>query len=404
MQSSHLISVEQALQTLLSYSQCRLDTIFLPIEQALGYVLSDDVVSNIDIPPKDNSSMDGYAIKVENFDGQSMPLSGRISAGQVSPTLADNTAVRIFTGAQIPNGADCVVPQEECEQASINGVKQVEIFSMPSVGDNIRKQGEDLKQGDIILEKGRKIRAQEIGLFASIGLQTVPVYRALKVAIFSTGDELINPGTPLKQGQIYNSNRYTLLGLLADMAVKVIDLGVIKDDFNLTKKTLLAASKQADLIITTGGVSVGEEDYIKTALEEIGELMMWKIRMKPGRPLAFGRINQAFFMGLPGNPVSTFAVFNLFVRPFMVNFSGQIGYQQRQYLVEADFNWLTKGNRREYLRAKVEGSKVAIYPNQGSGVLSSVSWADGFCCIQEDNMVRKGDLVPFIPFSQWGNS
>ena len=393
-----LISVDTALATLLKSAQCCLETISLPIEQSLGYVLSQDEVSSINIPPEDNTSVDGYALNANNFAWDKLPVSGRITAGIAGQTLIKNTAMRIFTGAQIPQGANCVVAQEECEQTD----DKVEIFVMPTAGQNIRKQGEDIKLGDIILTKGTRIRASEIGLLASIGRQTVSVYRKIKVAIFSTGNEIINPGKPLLAGQIYNSNRYTLLGLLAHMPVQIIDLGVVADDFNIVKKTLLTASKQADLIITTGGVSVGEEDYIKIALEEIGELMMWKIAMKPGKPLAFGRINQAFFMGLPGNPVSTFAVFNLLVRPFLTHFMGQINYQQVQYLLQANFNWSAKNNRREYLRARQTNGKINIYTNQSSGVLSSVAWADGFCCILENSTVKKGDLVPFIPFNQWG--
>lgn len=395
---SQLVNVEQALTTLLSYANPSEKTQLIAIEQSLGFVLAQDVISDINIPPKDNSSMDGYALNSADFLGEPLKVSARISAGETSQMLKKNTAVRIFTGAQIPQGADSVIMQEECEQNQ----DSVEIFSLPVCGQNIRRQGEDIKQGDKILNKGYKIRPQDIGLLASVGVVNVSVYNKITVAILSTGNEIKNPGTSLKTGQIYNSNRYTLLGLLADMAVEVMDLGIIADDFTTTKNTLIEAANTADIIISTGGVSVGEEDHIKTALEEVGQLMMWRIRMKPGKPLAFGKIGKAFFMGLPGNPVSTFAVFNLFVRPFVAKFIGNTAYVQQQFLLTADFDWLQKGERREYLRASVKNNKVVIYPNQGSGVLSSTTWASGFCCIMENTCIKKGDLVAFIPFSQWG--
>lgn len=393
-----LVSVEEVLEILLSQANCLLKTTTKPIEGCLGFTLAENIISAINIPPKDNSSVDGYAFNVSDWEGKPLPLGGRICAGDVSPPLKTGTIVQIFTGAQIPQGANCVVIQEECEEIDA----QVEVFCAADIGENIRKQGEDIRSGEVVLKKGQKIRPQEIGLLAAIGLQNVVVYRPLKVAIFSTGNEIINPGTPLKTGQIYNSNRWTLRGLLADMVVKVLDLGIIADNYQATEQALQNASEQADLIITSGGVSVGQEDHIKTALANLGELIVWKVKMKPGKPLAFGKIGRAFLLGLPGNPVSTFAVFNLLVRPFMAILMGQISYSQAQYELEADFNWRQKSDRREYLRAQQFGKKVVIYPHQGSAVLSSVVWADGFCQLERGCTIKKGQKVIFIPFSQWG--
>ncbi len=392
-----MLSVQEALKVLLSHAHCQLDTQTIPIEASLGRIVAQDVRSVLHIPPQDNTAMDGYTFNGADFDGSPLPISGRICAGDVVTPLMTGTAVQIFTGAQIPIGADTVVPEEITEVIGT----QVEIFGKPIAGQYIRRQGEDVKIGDIVLKKGKSIRAQEMGLLAALGQSTVVVYQRLKVAIFSTGNELVNPDKTLKVGQIYNSNRYTLLGLLQSLPIEVLDFGIVADDFQATQKMLQQTSAQADLIISNGGVSVGQEDHIKAALASIGQLMMWKVRMKPGKPLAFGKIGQAFFMGLPGNPVSVFAVFNLFVRPFITQQIGQIPSPLLQYQQTSGFDWLKTGDRREYLRAKVVDNEVIIYPNQSSGVLSSTSWAQGFCVIMEGTTIKKGDPITFIPFSQW---
>lgn len=391
-------SIEEALEILLTNTHKPTKTILVPIHQSLGMTLAKDITSTINIPPKDSSAMDGYAFNLADFDKQPLPISTKICAGDNSPRLVSSSAARIFTGGQIPLGANVVVMQEDCNENN----NKVEIFNKPELNQHIRKRGDDIKKGEIVLKKGEKIRAQTIGLLSSLGLQKILVYQTLKVGIFTTGNEVINPGKAKKSTQIYNSNRGTLLGLLIDMGIPIIDLGIIKDDLNDTKNILKSASEKADVIISSGGVSVGQEDYIKDGLADLGQLIMHKVRMKPGKPIAFGKIKQTFFLGLPGNPVSVFAVFNLFVRPFLAKLMGDEYYSQVDYILCADFNWNKSGNRREYLRAKQYGNKVNIYPNQSSGVLSSVHWADGFAVVKEGETVKKGDKITFIPFSQWG--
>ncbi len=401
-----LHSVEEVMQLLLSYGALNNNTEYIKLKNVLGRVLAKDVVSSVNIPPYNNSAVDGYALNSKDFENQVQyenqlfKISGRIVAGEVGNQLTKRSAMRIFTGAFIPKGADSVVMQEDCIEK--DGL--VQILTKPQAGVCIRKQGEDVKIGATILTKGRCLRAQEIGLLASVGMHEVCVYVPLKVVILTTGSEITEPGTALNLGQIYNTNRYTLLGLLSDMAVDVLDFAVVGDTLEKTKDTLKKAAEKADIIISTGGVSVGEEDYVRTALNELGEITMWRVRMKPGKPFVFGCINQTFFLGLPGNPVSVFVVFNLFVRPFLMQCAGQKNYQLQSYLVKADFNWQQKNTRREYVRVRVRDHKASLYDNQSSGVLSSTTWADGLVCVLEDSTVSKGDMVVYLPFSQWGRS
>ncbi len=371
---------------------------------ALGRVLAEPVFSGMDVPPADNSAMDGYALRSNDILGDgdiTLPVSQRIPAGTYGQPLAAGTAARIFTGAPVPPGADAVVMQEVCTASD-------DIVAIPgpvAAGQNIRRAGEDISSGQELLAAGRRIRPQEMGLIASVGHATVSVVRRLRVAIFFTGDELVEPGGSLKPGQIYDSNRFTLLGLLAEMGCDVVDLGVVGDTLASTRQAIRSAADQADLVITSGGVSVGEEDHVRIALEEEGDLNMWRIAIKPGKPLAYGTAHGAPFIGLPGNPVSVFATFCLFVSPFIKRMQGMTSVVSRAVPVRAGFDWPKPGTRREFLRARLEQDaaglpQAVIYPHQGSGVLTSTSWAEGFVEVPEGTTVTAGQTVDYLPMSQ----
>ena len=399
-----LAPYEEAIETLLAQAQVVTETEQLPLNEALGRILAEDIVSDIDVPPADNSAMDGYAIQFKdvNRDGESrLKISQRIAAGEVGQTLEAGTAARIFTGAIIPAVADAVIMQE---QTSVEGDDLV--FSCAvNRGQNIRRAGEDIKKQQTVIAAGTYLRAQELGLAASVGKSHVKVKRKVRVGIFFTGDELIEPGHPLPPGKIYDSNRYTLNGLLNGMQCEIIDLGIVGDTLEQTKQAILDACAQADLVITSGGVSVGEEDHVKNAIEQLGELRMWKLNIKPGKPLALGLVNGASFIGLPGNPVSVFATFSLMVSPFLKKMQGRKDLLPQAMTVTSAFTWGKPDKRREFARARLMTSadghaQVDIYPSQSSGVLMSTSWADGLVVIPENTPVLPGDQVAYIPFSQ----
>ncbi len=354
------------------------------------------------VPPLDNSAMDGYAVRAaECQPGVALPVTQRIAAGQVGHDLQPGTVARIFTGAPVPPGADAVVMQENC---ALQG-DTISVNQPVKPGDNIRRAGEDIRSGDVILAAGTRLGAAEMGLAASVGLAALPVHRRLKIASFSTGDELVQPGQPLAAGQIYNSNRYTLAGLVRGLGCDWIDLGAVPDTLAATVDALQRAAQQADVVITSGGVSVGEEDHVKAAVSQLGTLDMWKVAMKPGKPLAYGRIGDADFIGLPGNPVSTFATFCLFARPFLLTRMGARRVLPQTYTVTAAFDWLKPGDRREFLRARLVNADDAslhaeLFRNQSSGVLTSAVWADGFVDIDIGQTVQRGAPVRFIPLSE----
>jgi len=371
--------------------------------EALGRVLAQTQRSAIDVPPVDNSAMDGYAVATVDISAgrvTRLPIAQRIAAGSIGQPLVRGTAARIFTGAPIPPGADAVVMQEHC--ASEGG--EVIIRGAVRVGDNIRRAGEDIAVGDELLAAGIKLRPQEMGLAASVGLAQLPVYRRLRVAIFSTGDELVAPGEPLTEGKIYNSNRFTLLGLLTGLNCAVVDLGSVRDTLEATRGALSRAADGVDLIITSGGVSVGEEDHVRAALDALGQVDMWRVAMKPGKPLAYGDVAGTPFLGLPGNPVSAFITFVLFARPFILRCQGVSAVLPRSLPAKAGFEWPKPGPRREFLRARLEatagGAQAAIYPKQGSGVLTSTVWADGLVVVPERQSIARGDSVEFISFNE----
>jgi molybdopterin molybdotransferase len=399
-----LITVEQAIEKILSQARAVEQVEQVNILDALNRVLAEDLHSDIDVPGYDNSAMDGYAVRSEDclITGSVLPVTQRIPAGQVGTDLVPGSAARIFTGAPVPEGADAVVMQELCELIKDEEEgDSVKINAVVKAGSNVRRAGEDISNGSLVLKAGKRLRAQDLGLLASVGLADFKVKRKLKVAIFFTGDEIVPPGQPLGAGQIYNSNRYTLRGLLQSMDCEIIDLGIVPDTLDATLDVLHRAADAADLVITSGGVSVGEEDYVRLALEQLGELSMWRIAMKPGKPVAFGKVGDTLFMGLPGNPVSVFVTFILFARALILKLLGADNIFAKRVPVIADFDW-PKVTRQEYLRvqlAEKDNQTVAqAYPHQGSGVLSSASWADGLVEVKIDNEIKKGDIVNYLPF------
>jgi molybdopterin molybdotransferase len=401
-QEFEVLTADQLLEELLKRARGQTQTESIPTELSLGRVLAQSQVSMISVPPLDNSAMDGYAVRAaECLPGARLTVTQRIAAGQVGEALALNSVARIFTGAPIPSGADAVVMQEDCVQEG----DQVQINRLPEAGAHIRRAGEDIRPGDIILPAGTRLGAAEMGLAASVGLAELPVYRRLKVASFSTGDELVQPGAVLGVGQIYNSNRYTLAGLVQGLDCEWLDMGSIPDTLTATLDALQRAAAIADVVITSGGVSVGEEDHVKAAVEQLGKIDMWKVAMKPGKPLVYGRVNETDFIGLPGNPVSTFVTFVLFARPFLLKRMGAVSVLPKTYRVEAAFDWTKSGQRREFLRARLTTSEVGslqaeLFPNQSSGVLTSAVWADGLVDIDIGQTVTRGEQVRFIPFGE----
>lgn len=393
---------DEALHYLLTKVTPIQETETVSVFDALGRVLAEPIVSPVNVPPHDNSMMDGYAL--HSFDlehNDTFEVSQRIPAGSTPGPLKTGTAARIFTGAPIPEGANVVVMQEETEELDNGKVKIT--AAKTKQGQNIRVIGEDIAENSTILKAGHKLHSQDLGLISSIGFPVVKVYKQLTIATFTTGDELLEPGEPAAPGKIYNANRYVLAGLVPQLGFKLVDIGRVEDTLDSTIEAMKKAAQLGDVVITTGGVSVGEEDHIKPAIEQLGGLDMWKVKMKPGKPLAYGDIQGTPFIGLPGNPVSAFATFNLFAHPYLLKMQGALEIKAKPIWLEADFDWLKAGFRREFARARLvnknQTSVVEIFPNQGSGVLTSTVWADGFVVIPEDTQIHKGDKVAFYPFN-----
>ncbi len=399
-----MLTYEQALEKLLVAAQPVEEVRRVPLLAAAGRVLAVAQQSSVSVPPLDNSAMDGYAVRTADVTaaGVCLPVSQRIPAGTVGVTLQPGTAARIFTGAPIPEGADAVVMQERCEHRE-GGVV---INHVPKVGENIRRAGEDISIGAEILPAGVKLRPQEIALAASAGLPELPVYRRVRVGMFFTGDELVQPGEPLPPGAIYNSNRYALRTLLEGMGCEVRDLGAVGDTLDATRDALRRAAADNDLVITSGGVSVGEEDHVKPAVEAEGSLDLWKIAIKPGKPLAFGTVRKAdgnaWFIGLPGNPVAAFVTCLMMVRPFVMRLQGIAQVAPRILNLPCASAWnKPDGARLEFLRGALnEAGAVDLYRNQGSAVATSLCWSDGLILNPPGNRIAVGDTVRFVSFAE----
>ena len=367
---------------------------------ALGRVLAEDVRSRLDVPPADNSEMDGYALRAADVavPGTVLPVSQRIAAGSVGTPLAAGTAARIFTGAQVPPGADAVVMQEQCS-ATGGGVR---IDAAVRAGQSIRRRGEDVERGARVLAAGMRLVPQAVGMAASVGAATLQVARKPRVALFSTGDELAMPGEELKPGAIYNSNRFTLRALIESLGGVHDDLGLVPAQLDATRAALKRAAEANDLIVTCGGMSVGEEDHLKPAVEKEGRLDLWQIAMKPGKPLAFGEVfradgTSAWFVGLPGNPVSAFVTFLLAVRPVLLRLQGAGELAPRPIAMRADFAWPKPDRRREFLRVhRNHAGGLDLFGHQGSAVLTSTVWADGLVDNPPGQAIAPGDVVRYL--------
>ena len=393
-----LLPMEAALERLLALADAA------PIEQvepvvlaeADGRVLAEPLIAALDLPPWANSAMDGYALRLADCNGQALPISQRIQAGTAPTPLEPGTCARIFTGAPLPEGADTVEMQENVE---LDEAGRVHFREPLKVGQNVRAQGQETRSGECVLPAGTRLGPIELGLAASLGAARLSVRRRLRVAVLSTGDELVEPGQALGPGQIYNSNRRLLIAWLQRLGCSVVDAGILPDDLQRTRAAL-GALGEVDLILSTGGVSVGEADFLGIALREAGELALWKLAIKPGKPLTFGHYQGVPVIGLPGNPASTLVTFGLLARPYMLRRLGVQRVEPLGFAVPAGFTWAKPGMRREYLRARLEHGRVVPYANQSSGVLRSAAWAEGLAEVMEGSTLAEGDMLRFIPLSE----
>lgn len=397
------MAASEALEQLLAQAHAIDHIEQCPLPDVLGRVLAQPLVAPYPVPPTDNSAMDGYALRHADLAAQgatTLPVSQRITAGDVPQPLAAFSAARIFTGAAIPMGADTVVAQEQCTAED----SRVSINATARLGQHIRRAGEDIEQGKAFMQAGVRIQPQAMGLIAANGIASIPVLRRLKVALLSTGNELLMPGAAMQAGKRYNANHFTLTGLLQALGCEIIDLGIACDQLSATVNVLKYASTKADLIISSGGVSVGEEDHVKAAIEQLGTLGIWQLNIKPGKPLAFGQIDEKPFFGLPGNPVSLFVTFCLFARPFILRMQGVEEVLPQTITVPAHFTHSKKGTRQEYVRSRIltgeHGSEVTTFGQQGSGVMSSTVWANSLTIIPPNTLITPSDLVEVIPFSE----
>jgi molybdopterin molybdotransferase len=408
-QRAPLMSLDDALaQLLASVSQLQTTESIATLE-ADGRVLAADVVSELHVPPQDNSSMDGYAVRCADVPkaGVVLPVSQRIAAGSAGSALQSGTVARIFTGAPIPLGADAVVMQEDCTalDASADGQPHVTVNANPALGQWIRRAGEDVARGAVVLARGQRLGPAALGLAASVGMAALQVARRPRVALFSTGDELVMPGQKaphdMPPGAIYNSNRFFLVALLRRLGCEVTDMGIVPDQRAATEEALQMAAQSHDVILTSGGVSVGEEDHIKPAVQALGTLDLWQIAIKPGKPFAHGRIGNAHFLGLPGNPVSSFVTFLILVRPFLLKLQGVTDVAMKTIAVRADFTWARADKRREFLRVRRNANGgLDLFPNQSSGVLTSAVWGDGIIDNPPGKTIAVGDMVQFVAFAE----
>ena len=404
--ASALMPYEEAVRRVVSHAQAMAwsESETVSTFDAWGRVLAQDVVSSLNVPALDNTSMDGYAVRCADVDPERpMEVSQRIAAGQLGSTLTPGSVARIFTGAPVPAGADAVIMQEEGTVLSDGRVK---FARLPVAGQWIRSAGEDIQQGAVVLRTGERLGPAAMGLAASVGCATLQVKRRPRVAMFSTGDELVMPGKPLRPGAIYNSNRFMLKGLLAHAGCEVTDLGIVPDRLEATREALRQAADLHDLILTSGGVSVGEEDHLRPAMQHEGQLDLWQVAIKPGKPLALGSVRQSsggqtLYMGMPGNPVSSFVTFLLFVGPALRALQGMEAGLPKTWRVRADFDWTKPDRRREFLRVRRNAHQgLDLFPNQSSGVLTSAAWADGLVDNPPGQVIAKGDDVNFVPLTE----
>jgi molybdopterin molybdotransferase len=393
-----LMPVEQALERLLALAEAApiTQTERVPLAEAEGRVLATELVATLDLPPWPNSAMDGYALRLADLQGEPLPVSQRIFAGHAPEPLQPGTCARIFTGAPMPSGADCVEMQENTEVLEDGRVRFLEALTLDQ---NVRPQGQETRKGEQVMAAGTRLGPIELGLAATLGHAELQVVRRVRVAVLSTGDELVEPGLPLGPGQIYNSNRRLLVSWLQRLGCEVRDMGIVPDNLERTRECL-GALGDVDLILSTGGVSVGEADYLGAALREAGELALWKLAIKPGKPLTFGHYRGVPVLGLPGNPASTLVTFGLLTRPYLLRRQGVADVTPLRFEVPAGFEWTKAGTRREYLRARIDQGQVRIYKNQSSGVLRSAAWAEGLVEVREGSTPKPGDNVPFIPLSE----
>ena len=404
-----LLSLDDALARLTAAAAGHAITEAEPVStfDALGRVLAAEVLSSLDVPPADNTSMDGYAMRCADLPaaGGVLPVAQRIPAGHVGQPLQPGTVARIFTGGQVPAGANAVVMQEQCEAVAGEGYGAVKVNTVPTPGQWIRRRGEDVQRGSAVLHRGERLTPQALGLAASVGAGLLPVLRRPRAALFSTGDELQMPGEVLRPGAIYNSNRYTLRALLQAGGCEVQDLGIVGDTLQATRAALREAALHNDLIITSGGVSVGEEDHLKPAAEAEGSIENWQIAIKPGKPLALGCIRRpngsaALLIGLPGNPVSSYVTYLLTVSTALRAMQGMPAGLPAPLPMRADFDWPRPDKRREFLRVRLNGEGgLDLFPNQSSGVLTSAVWADGLLDNPPGQAIARGDPVRFLPLS-----
>ena len=395
-------SVQQAIASLIERASLLPAVHSIEVTHSLGRILAVDVVACIDVPPADNSAMDGYAFCYEDAinQGYSLPISQRVPAGAAPLPLLANTAARIFTGGEMPEGADTVAMQENCsEQGNV-----VQLNPGILANTNVRPRGQDITAKSMILTAGSRLGPAEMGLLSSQGISQIEVYRPLKVAIFSTGDELVDSGVELKPGQIYNSNRATLTGLIQSLGMDCVDMGTVADELEATKAMLHSASLKSDIVISAGGVSVGEEDYVREAVAALGSIEFWRVAIKPGKPLAFGSVANTPFIGLPGNPASVFVTFTVLARPFLLASQG-LSVQHKPMLKAVSLFSREAESREVYLRGRLsctdKGEGVEIYPNQSSGVLSSVCWGDVLVRQNSGEHIQVDDLVDVLVYSAY---
>jgi molybdopterin molybdotransferase len=399
-----LMSFEAAKAALLDSAMPVAESETLDLAVAFGRALAVDLVSPLTVPPFSNAAMDGYALRAADLPmpGTRLPVRQRVAAGDVAEALQAGTAARIFTGAQLPEGADTVVMQEFCSQEGGKDGDSVIVNVLPTLGEHVRLAGSDIRAGQVILKAGCRLSAAALGLAASVGIATIPVRRRLKVAIFFTGSELTMPGEPLAPGHIYNSNRYVMRGFLADLGVELIDLGIVGDTLEATRAAVRAAAAVAAAIVTSGGMSEGDEDHVTTAVRAEGQIDVWKIAAKPGKPLAFGQVcsgsRQVAFIGLPGNPVAVWSGLLTLVAPYLRRCQGYTAVEPERQALRADFAYTVKGNRLEFVRVRRNSQGgLDIYPTQDSSIISSAVWADGVAAIPAGARVKVGDMVSYLP-------